>query len=62
MSSPQEPELAELMGKRMWVLYRLQSLTTPRFIRTANRILKGQDLLLRERTVGQTSPARSASE
>lgn len=62
MSSPEEPELAELMGKKMWVLYRLQSLTTPRFIRTANRILKGEDLLLRKRPIGETPALRSSSE
>jgi hypothetical protein len=62
MSSPKEPELAELMGKKMWVLYRLQSLTTPRFIRTANRILKGEDLLLRKRPAGETPALHSSSE
>jgi hypothetical protein len=62
MSSPQEHELAELMGKKMWVLYRLQSLTTPRFIRTANRILSGEDLLLRKRNMSEASIGHSSSE
>ena len=62
MSPKQEPDLAELMGKKMWVLYRLQSLTTPRFVRTANRILSGKDLLLRERNTGQAPGLRSAAE
>ncbi|MFH2056151.1 MAG: hypothetical protein ABIJ61_09355 [bacterium] len=62
MSSQPQIELRELMGKRLWVRYRLQSLTTPRFIRTANRILKGQDLLLNERPENPGPAAASATE
>jgi hypothetical protein len=62
MSSQPQIELRELMGKRLWVRYRLQSLTTPRFIQTANRILKGQDLLLNERPEPATPEAASAAE
>jgi hypothetical protein len=62
MSSQTEFELKELMGKRLWVRYRLQALTTPRFIRTANRILSGQDLLLKERSPQPQGVAGSAAE
>lgn len=62
MSSQHEPELAELMGKKLWVLYRLQSLTTPRFIQTANRILNGEDLLLKDRLYREASAAGSTTK
>ena len=62
MSSQPQLKLKELMGKRLWVRYRLQSLTTPRFIQTANRILSGQDLLLNERPERVTPAAASTAE
>ncbi|MCK4856935.1 MAG: hypothetical protein KAT58_03100 [candidate division Zixibacteria bacterium] len=48
MSSPQDTSLDDLVGKKLWVRYRLQSLTLPRFIQTVNRILRGDHLLLKE--------------
>ena len=36
-----------LAGNKMWVSYRLQSLTTERFIMITNKILQGEHLLVR---------------
>ena len=36
-----------VVGSKMWVPYRLQSLTTERFILITNKILQGEHLLIR---------------
>ena len=36
-----------LVGNKMWISYRLQSLTTKRFILITNKILQGEHLLIR---------------
>jgi hypothetical protein len=36
-----------LAGNKMWVSYRLQSLTTKHFIMITNKILQGEHLLIR---------------
>ena len=36
----------ELVGRKLWVSYRLQSLTTEKFIIITNKILTGEHLLV----------------
>lgn len=38
---------ANVVGKKLWVAYRLQSLTTDRFIRITNKILQGEHGLVK---------------
>lgn len=38
---------SSVVGKRLWVSYRLQALTTERFIEISNKILQGEHALVR---------------
>ena len=40
-----------LVGKKLWVSYRLQSLTTERFISITNKILRGEHGLVKSAAV-----------
>ena len=62
MRSDEELSLAEVMGKKLWVSYRLQSLTMPNFIKTANKILQGEHLLLRKQTKQPVVPEWLSAE
>lgn len=54
MSSKTSSRRASVVGKKLWVAYRLQSLTTDRFIKITNKILKGEHGLVKLPT-GQPS-------
>ena len=56
MRSGRELSLAEIAGKKLWISYRLQSLTTERFIKIANKILKGEHRLISSNQVRETAP------
>jgi hypothetical protein len=43
------------IGCRLWVPYRLQSLTTERFIKITNKILTGEHVLVRTQKMQEVS-------
>ncbi len=49
MRPRRKPPSEKSIGKKEWVTFGLQSLTTERFARVVDRILKGEQILLRDR-------------
>jgi hypothetical protein len=55
MNSSGQVALKEIVGKRLWVTYRLQSLTTEKFAEVANKILRGEHkLMIRDEETRET--------
>jgi hypothetical protein len=49
MRPRRQPLSDRTVGKKQWVTFGLQSLTTERFARVVDGILKGEQILLRDR-------------
>ena len=47
MPSKQASRREIVVSKKMWVSYRLQSMTTERFIKVCNKILQGENGLVK---------------
>jgi hypothetical protein len=47
MSVKRQVDHDNAIGKKLWVHYRLQSLSTKRFVVIANKILQGEHLLVK---------------
>ena len=55
MSSRKRSGREPMVGKKLWVSYRLQSLTTERFIIITNKILQGEHFLVKIPKISETS-------
>ena len=47
MPSSKRSSRESVVNRKMWVCYRLQSLTTEQFIKITNQILRGENFLVK---------------